>query len=46
MALINEKSVDNKEMEIRCATVNFFPLRGDTADTGAMVINFIVLGGN
>lgn len=30
MALINEKAVDHKEMEVRCATVNVFPLKGDT----------------
>ena len=31
MALINEQSEDKKELEIRCATVNFFPKRGDTS---------------
>lgn len=30
MAFNNEKSVDHKEMEVRCATVNVFPARGDT----------------
>lgn len=31
MALINEQSEDKKELELRCATVNFFPKRGDTS---------------
>ena len=31
MALINEQAVDFKELELRCATADFFPKRGDTS---------------
>lgn len=31
MALPGSQSINNKEQEIRCATVNFFPKRGDTS---------------
>lgn len=30
MALPKSKSVNNRDQELRCATVNFFPIRGDS----------------